>query len=128
MRVASVGPSYCAACFGQKPEVPHIDFEAAYDGPVIEVGNGIKVTIDDLIICEQCLAVAVKLLGYDKEEELRAENKELGEALEKMDESNRTQGALILDLEASIKKLASDEIKRPAGRPKKPVTITANGS
>lgn len=85
MRQASRPPAYCAGCFQQKPETRHIDFEAFFDGPVMnmpEVGPGIKVAIDDLVLCEDCVTNAAKMLGWVEGKAIKQENDELGEALE----------------------------------------------
>jgi hypothetical protein len=55
----------CSACFNQQPDKLHIDFEAAWDGPVKE--GAIKVPIDDLYICEDCLKSAYGLLDPESE-------------------------------------------------------------
>jgi hypothetical protein len=80
-RLTDVAPAYCSSCFGQKTELRHVDFDAAWDGPVIDPGNGIKQVIDDLIICEHCLAEAASLLGYGQDELLRARVDRLEEDL-----------------------------------------------
>lgn len=60
MKIADPNPSYCSSCFQQKPEMLHVDFDAAWDGPVID--GSIKVAIDDLVICRACLMDAWALL------------------------------------------------------------------
>jgi hypothetical protein len=57
MRVADPNPVYCSACFQQQPTKVHIDFEVAWDGPVINE-DGLRVPIDDLYLCENCLETA----------------------------------------------------------------------
>jgi hypothetical protein len=74
MRIADTPPAFCAGCYGQYPDRRHVDFEAAWDGPVFEgegvhTGDGgarskLPVGIDDLVICEDCLKSAAKLLGW----------------------------------------------------------------
>lgn len=59
-KIADPKPPYCAACFSF-PEGRCVDFEAAYDGPVIP-GSPAHVPVDDLIICEGCLGEAFSLL------------------------------------------------------------------
>ena len=61
MNIAPSAPPHCASCFDQKPRERHIDFQAAYDGPVIPGGQ--PTPIDDLIICESCLRQAARLIG-----------------------------------------------------------------
>jgi hypothetical protein len=59
-KIAKPLPPYCAACF-QKPEGRCVDFEAAYDGPVIP-GTPEPIPVDDLILCENCVSEAFSLL------------------------------------------------------------------
>lgn len=63
--------TYCSACFQGKPGEPHVDFGASWDGPVLAdaTGEPIQHTIDELIVCEDCLAAAVELLGYAKQDD-----------------------------------------------------------
>lgn len=74
MRVAESIPSACSSCYGQYPSRRHVDFESSWDGPVIEGGimtegglvqTNLPVAIDELVICEDCLAAGAKLLGMD---------------------------------------------------------------
>lgn len=65
IRLASPPPSHCSACFGAYPQRRHVDFGASYDGPVLEnVAGGVPASIDELVICEDCLATAAKVIGY----------------------------------------------------------------
>jgi len=59
---------HCAACYGQYTDRRYVDFEAAYDGPVLD--GAIKVAIDDLVICEHCLQAAAKMIGLVKAPDL----------------------------------------------------------
>lgn len=74
MRIAESIPSACSACYGQYVTRRHIDFESSWDGPVISEGimgeNGViaqrvPVSIDELVICEDCLSAAARMLGMD---------------------------------------------------------------
>lgn len=80
MKIANPNPAYCAACFSQKLGMRHIDFEAYFDGPVIDEANGMKQCIDDLVICEECIETAATKIGMVRDaeaqetiEKLRAE-------------------------------------------------------
>lgn len=108
--------TYCAACHGQYLDRKHVDFEAYYDGPV--VGEDIKVAIDDLIICDECLKGAGALVGLFPAEELKDENKELGETVEEKDEQIKVQHELISDLEKTLAKFTDEKIQRPDRRPR----------
>lgn len=84
MKIANPNPTHCASCFSQKLGMRHVDFESYYDGPVLDAANGMKQTIDDLIICEECLRTAAKFVGMvdadeDVQEELEKLRKEVGQ-------------------------------------------------
>jgi hypothetical protein len=70
-RLAESRPPYCASCF-TAPEGRCVDFEAAYDGPVVP-GTPEPVPVDDLIVCESCLAEAFALLDPQNLQETIAE-------------------------------------------------------
>lgn len=67
IRVADVAPPYCSACFQQKPQQRHVDFGASWDGPVLEALAGavgvIGQSIDELIVCEDCVKDAARKIG-----------------------------------------------------------------
>lgn len=69
MRIAERNPAYCSSCYGQYVDKKHIDFEAAWDGPVVNPKEAIKVAIDDLVLCEGCVREAAKLLGMTDSDE-----------------------------------------------------------
>jgi hypothetical protein len=58
---------YCASCYQARPGQPHVDFDAAYDGPVLDAAAAMQ--IDDLVICHVCLGGAARLLGYVLDED-----------------------------------------------------------
>lgn len=123
MREALQNPAFCSSCFQAKPNTLHIDFEVAYDGPVINDEDGIKVAIDDLIICADCLTAAGKFVGMVAGDELKAENVELGSALEDATQRLEKQEEIIHDLKAANGKLIDAKIKRRPGRPKKSIRV-----
>lgn len=55
--------AHCASCYGQYEKRKLVDFDAAYDGPVLD-DDAHRVTIDDLVVCEECLGSAARLLGW----------------------------------------------------------------
>ncbi len=123
MRKLRSAPTYCSACHGQYPNREYIDFEAYYDGPVIsqEVNGdatlGVKMSIDDLVLCENCLAAAAKLIGYVPNKKLRKENFELGRAVEEKHEKILKLEKIISDLEHTLDETLSGNVRRPSGRP-----------
>ena len=66
------------------PRARHVDFEAAWDGPVVN-NNGTAYSVDELVICEDCMRAAYELLPpseegqtlHDQLAELRAQNAQL---------------------------------------------------
>lgn len=60
-KIAPTAPSHCACCFQAGSDKRYVDFEAAYDGPVIP-GTPEPVPVDDLVLCEDCLETAFALL------------------------------------------------------------------
>lgn len=73
IRLAAGPPPHCAACFNQQPDKQHVDFGASYDGPFLrgEVTGGPTVSIDDLILCEDCLKAGARELGLVEADELK---------------------------------------------------------
>lgn len=118
MKRASKPPAYCAGCFQQKPEKRHVDFEAAFDGPSFdtpEVGHGIRMSLDDLVLCEDCITNAANMIGLVDAEELKSENQELGEALEEAARDKEEMKATIDGLRNAQEKLMDErygKIKR----------------
>lgn len=105
-------PHRCAACWQQHPNLVHVDFEVGYDGPTFRDENGTLITIDDLIICENCLKDAARLLrnvpdlgGRSVIDHLRERTQALEQLLY---ESRRT----IERLRARISELEDDLVRR----------------
>lgn len=69
IRLTEIPPHACSSCFGQYTDRRHVDFNAFYDGPVMDaaenVAGGKGVSIDDLVLCEECVLAASKLLGCE---------------------------------------------------------------
>ena len=68
IHIVHPAPPHCSSCYQQKPDQRHVDFEAAWDGPVLPALDGavgvIGHSIDDLILCEDCIRIAAGLIGY----------------------------------------------------------------
>ena len=113
-------PMYCSACHGQYPERKHIDFDAAIDRGWYGNDHGTRITMDDLILCEECLRNGAELIGMmdthafldqkaSLEHRLAREEKEREKAVEYAD---RMEQALQHRPE-------SLKVTRPRGRPPK---------
>lgn len=96
----------------------HVDLEAYYDGPAIKQANGDYVGVDDLIICEDCLKSAGQLVDIYPSAELKAENEQLGVALEEKHRELEEAHEIASDLEATVRKLSNEKFLRPARKPK----------
>jgi hypothetical protein len=110
--------AFCASCFNQDPTATHVDLEAYWDGPVIDSNNGVKQAIDDLVLCDTCIAEAAKLIGFVDDDGMKQENTEMGMALETKDEEIIDLHELVSDLEKSLSKFTEEKIKRPARKPR----------
>lgn len=70
MRIAENPPPYCSVCFGSVPDRRFVDFEVAWDGPVLgATAEHHGQPIDDLIVCESCLKIAFQVLDLDQNSE-----------------------------------------------------------
>ena len=118
MRKAAVTPPYCSSCFQAKPNLLHIDFEATFDGPMINPTDGISISVDNLIICLDCMARAAHLAGFSKQSDLKQENNELGEAVESLSAQLEERDTIIDDQKKLMNKFMDEKIIRRPGRPK----------
>ncbi len=83
VRIASPNPPICSVCYCAQPELRHVDFDAATDGPVVflrDTGevtgfDGDKVQVDDVIICEGCMKVGLECLDLSPEQRTILERK-----------------------------------------------------
>lgn len=116
MKVADTPPTYCAACHLQRPEVKHVDFEAYFDGPVMD-GLTHKQPIDDLILCEDCLKTGAMLIGMIDNKAMIQENFELGKAVEEKDIQLEIYRKAISDLESTLGLSLAGKLRRGHGRP-----------
>ncbi|MBS1863020.1 MAG: hypothetical protein JSS68_15065 [Actinobacteria bacterium] len=112
MRPAAKRPPYCSGCFQHKSG-RFIDFEVAYDGPVIP-GSPANIPIDDLILCEDCVRRSAELLDLHGEQATIAELQQivLDQQAEIEGKDKMLTGAL-----ATIEELQDFPVKRPAGKP-----------
>lgn len=113
IRLAERPPTHCASCYGQYVDRRYVDFGASYDGPVLEnVAGGVPASIDDLIVCEECLAAAARQIGYD---DVTAKDEQIEQqAAQLQDLTERLAGALAYanKLEAAV---AAKPTRKPRG-------------
>lgn len=105
-------PAYCAACYRQEP-VRYVDFDAAYDGPMIP--GAPPVSVDDLVICENCLNQAFAILDpQGKDETIR----ELTEIVQAQQEEIAAKDKIIVGAKATIGELVEHPVAKSPGKPK----------
>lgn len=64
----------CSSCFTVQSQLQYIDFEALWEGPLVaqQTVEGVAIeplNIDDLILCEDCLRSAARLIGMSDSED-----------------------------------------------------------
>jgi hypothetical protein len=72
IRLADRPPIYCAACFNQQQDLRHVDFDAASDRGYGE-SEGLSISMDDIIMCENCVKVGAEQVGMTDDATLKAE-------------------------------------------------------
>ncbi len=110
-------PAYCCACYSQNQGARHVDFEASYDGPVLVREDGIKQTVDDLVICEACLVEAFSALGLDKPIEDASKIRELEETIQWARDDIVAKERMVTRLIATVNELFDHPVKKPPGKP-----------
>ncbi len=91
-----------------------MDFEAAYDGPVIP-GTPEPIPVDDLVICESCLSEAFSLLDPDN---MRETIRELGEIVLDQQEEIVAKDKAIQGFRSTTNELVDHPVKTFPGKPK----------
>lgn len=123
MRIAQKTPPACACC-GQPHMVSGgqwVDFEAAWDGPVLDTGEGnsrVAVSIDDLVVCEKCVRQAGELIGLENAPDLRGQISEQRKEIEELRKEVRAKDRTISNMNATVETAIKFPIHRPSGKPK----------
>lgn len=112
MRLADRNPGHCAACYSHKPGV-HVDFEAAYDGPYFGYdeadGEGLNgISVEQLIVCEDCVRASALLIGMLEETPEAAELKDLRHQLEASEEALEAAESRLSKIEGLVRTDAYD--------------------
>jgi hypothetical protein len=66
VRIADTSPAYCSGCYRAKPEARHVDFDVVFDGPTFKNNEGVLQSMDDLILCIDCIREAAVALALDE--------------------------------------------------------------
>lgn len=127
MRLADPRPAACSVCLQppgiRDPQPEFVDFEVAYDGPVMtrhgeRAETVVKTPIDDLFICEDCLKSAARLVGMVDDEQLKGQVALDAGVIQGLKDEIKEKDKAIHDLNHTVSHLIdSGAIKRKAGRP-----------
>lgn len=110
-------PIYCSACRGQDKTLTHIDFDAACDRGF---GDGpLPVSMDDLILCENCVKNAGRLVGMEEASETSQERDKF-KRLWHEEKALREQAVGYADRMEEALQHRPDKLKvsKPRGRPR----------
>lgn len=129
MKLAETAPVACSACLQpamvRDPRPRYVDFEASYEGPVITSGGEdarsesyVPVPVDDLILCEDCLAAGAKLIGMEDGGVPDSQREEYEARIHELELEVREKDRAIGDLTYSIGVFIDHPVKR-ANRPPK---------
>jgi hypothetical protein len=96
VRLTDKPPFACSSCAHRWQDRQHVDFEAAWDGPVLEgFERKDNIPLDDLIVCEECVREAAQLLGLTARGDLKA-----------LKEDNKRLEAELADARSRLRDLA----------------------
>lgn len=111
-KLADKRPPYCSGCYGH-PEGRFVDFEAAYDGPVVP-GAPANQPVDDLILCEGCLKEAFRILDpEDQRQSIEALEAHIATLVEDVAAKDK----IIAGAELTMRTLVNHPIKKAPGKP-----------
>lgn len=69
IHLAETPPLACSSCGTHTPDRRFVDFGAAWDGPMVpapgDIAGAKLASIDDLVVCEECLTAAAGVLGLE---------------------------------------------------------------
>lgn len=128
-RLADFDPVACSVCL-QPPMVHdhslrYVDFEVAHEGPVVtrhgdnvSPEQTVRIPIDDLVICEQCLAAGAKLIGMEVSEDVRVQLKTKDERIKELEGEIKAKDRAISNLDYSMGVFIEHPVRRPKGAPK----------
>lgn len=114
-KIAESAPPACAVCHGQYPDRRHVDFEVAYDGPVLD--GAARVMIDDLIMCEDCLRIGARLVGLIDAPGLRGKLDGRQQEIERLEAALLERDAYVTQLEQTL--AAKPKPPAPAAAPRR---------
>lgn len=119
-------PVRCSVCLQppmvSDPQPEYVNFEAAYDGPVVHDPNGPQegpptVYMEKIVICDDCIRQAAGLLGFERVDDLRDHAAALEAHVDQLESEITDKDRAISDLTHTVGTLIDRPVKRPPGRP-----------
>jgi len=118
-------PVVCSVCLqspaAHNPKIQYINFESAYDGPVVKdpqrPADEPGVYIEKIVICEICVREGARHLGLS-DAEAAAEKTEAWKAYaDSLEEEMVAKDRAISNLSHTVGVMLDHPVKRPLGRP-----------
>ncbi len=100
-QIAGRTPPYCSSCFQQQFKKRHVDYSVAWDGGTLRDAGGTLITIDDLILCEDCVKLGADVLAHDPDTKM-------GDELRLAKERATEQRRLRKEAETKVKELEEE--------------------
>ena len=100
------------------PQPEYVNFESAYDGPVIDDPNStVKTYIDKIVVCEDCVRQGASLLGMDHVERYSSELEAQKGYIAELEKEITSKDKVISDLTYTVGTIMDHPVKRTSGRP-----------
>lgn len=108
-------PVYCSACFNSQG-IRHVDFDAASDRGYANE-EAVKINMDDLILCENCIKEGARALGIEDsltlKEELEDHKRKLDITHRRLKQAQRYADTMEEALQHRPKEVHIDHRKKP---------------
>ena len=103
-QIAGHTPPFCSSCFQQQFDKRHVDYSVAWDGGTLRDAGGTLITIDDLILCEDCVRLGADVLTHDPDEKMGNELKLAKERAVEQRRLRREAEGRVKELEGELAK------------------------
>ena len=117
-------PVCCSVCrqapAAHDPKLRYIDFDASYDGPVVDdpaTPSELGVYIEKIVICEKCVAAAARLIGLVEDGGEGSKVEAWKCYSESLEEDMVAKDRAISNLSHTVGTLLDHPANRPMGRP-----------
>jgi hypothetical protein len=119
-------PTICSSCRQSParesggPKLGYVDFQAQYDGPVVNNPDNpteTPVYVENIVICENCIREAAALIGMADSEAMDEYRVQAEAHMDQQDAEIKEKDRAISNLSHTVGTLLDHPVKRPAGRP-----------